>query len=284
MKPKKNVTALPRVATVHDVSCIGRCAQTVILPMLSVLGVQACPLPTALLSTHTGGYEGFTFLDLTEEMDGIRKHWHTLGERFDAVYSGFLGSEKQIETVLSFVEECREANPGCLFLADPVMGDEGKKYKTYTDELCRLTGELVKEADIITPNLTEAYLLLEKPYREMPTEKELDGLLDGLKEMCRGTVFITGVRQGKRIGTVYADADGHKGSYFAVCDRNGYPGTGDVFASMVLAGILRGIPLGVTVEKTCEFIAEASAYTTALGTPVREGLAIEALLHELTLE
>lgn len=171
---------LPRkVAAIHDVSCIGRCAATVILPVLSVCGNQVCPLPTALLSTHTGGYTGFTFLDLTSEMPKIAAHWETLDTVFDAVYSGFLGSADQIEIVRTFAKKAKERNPACLFLADPVMGDDGTTYATYTPEMCRRTRQLIADADIITPNLTEACILLDMPYDRQKTEAE--ALCDGKK-------------------------------------------------------------------------------------------------------
>ena len=272
----------PKVAAIHDVSCIGRCATTVILPVLSACGDQVCPLPTALLSTHTGGYTGFTFLDLTAEMPKIAAHWEALGTAFDAVYSGFLGSADQIETVRAFAEKAKEKNPDCLFLADPVMGDDGNTYATYTPEMCRKTRLLIADADIITPNLTEACILLDRPFRPDLGKTELLAMAKELSALCAGLVLVTGIHRENTVGVLYYDKkSGIHGEYFTPRDPNNYPGTGDIFASVVLAGALAGLAPEISVKKACDFIYHASRYTTSLGTPVREGLAIEPLLGEL---
>ena len=152
----------PRVAAIHDMSGFGRCSLTVAIPVLSAMGVQCCPLPTAFLSTHTGGFTGFTFLDMTEEMPKIAAHWQSLNLRFDAIYSGFLASERQIGIVSDFVRTFRR--PDTLVVIDPVMGDDGKAYQTYTPALCSGMARLAELADVITPNLTEAAFLLGRSY------------------------------------------------------------------------------------------------------------------------
>lgn len=282
-----SISPPPKIAAVHDISCIGRCACTVIIPVLSALGVQVCPLPTALLSTHTGGYEGFTFMDLSDEMKKISAHWDSIDTVFDAVYSGFLGSANQIETVREFVNNCKAKKPECIFLADPVMGDDGEKYATYTDEMCRLTKKLVSGAHVITPNVTEACILLDEPYRK---DFSSDKLCEMGKELCAigaENVIITGIHRGDEVGAVYyisgAGASGTDkfGEYFTKRDPNNYPGAGDIFSSMILAGVLKGMPLAKTVKNACDFIYSASGYTTLLGTPIREGLAIEPLMGQL---
>ena len=159
----------PRVAAIHDLSGFGRCSLTVAIPVLSAMGVQCCPLPTAVLSTHTGGFEGYTFRDLTEEMAAAAAHWKALDLRFDAVYSGFLGSERQIGLVRQFLRDFRR--PGTLAVVDPVMGDFGRVYETYTPAMCRRMADLTAEADVITPNLTEAALLLGVPYESLPRDE-----------------------------------------------------------------------------------------------------------------
>ena len=153
----------PKVAAIHDLSCFGRCALTVIIPTLSALGSQTVPIPTALLSTHTGGFENMFFADLSREMDEISNHFSSLGMEFDAVYSGFLGSEAQIGRVSSFIDKF--AKKGAPILVDPVMGDDGVLYSTYTKELGMGMRQLVQKADIITPNYTEACFLTETEYR-----------------------------------------------------------------------------------------------------------------------
>lgn len=271
-----------KIAAVHDISCIGRCAQTVIIPVLSAMGVQVCPLPTALLSTHTGGYTGFTFLDLTTEMNSITNHWDKLGTTFDAVYSGFLGSAEQIHSVYDFALKCKNNNPDCIFLADPVMGDDGNKYATYTDEMCRLTKKLVSCADIITPNITEACLLLDIPYKTDFSDNEIRNMLISLSEIGSESVIITGIHRINKVGAAYySKKNSAFGEYFTKSDPNNYPGAGDIFSSIVLASFLQKQTLRNSVAKACDFILHASEYTTSLATPIREGLAIEALLSDL---
>ncbi len=281
-KYAQSVGHVPRVAAIHDISCIGRCAGTVILPVLSVCGVQACPLPTALLSTHTGGYTGFTFLDLTNELPRIAAHWDTLGETFAAVYSGFLGSADQIELVRAFAADCKKKEPHCLFLADPVMGDDGACYATYTGEMCQKTRELVKDADIITPNVTEACILLDIPYRTDFSNEELERMTKALSNLSAGLVVMTGIHRDDRVGVMYYErAMETPGTYFTLRDPNNYPGTGDVFASILLAGLLAGKTAPESVKWACDFIYETACFTTSLHTPVREGLAIEPCLGKL---
>ena len=160
----------PRVAAIHDISGFGRCSLTVALPILSAMGIQCCPLLTASLSTHTGGFEGFTFLDMTDEMPKVAAHWKQLGLSFQALYSGFLGSERQIGIVEDFIRDFRA--PGTTVVVDPVMGDHGKVYQTYTPAMCAGTAHLAAQADVITPNLTEAALLLDIPYEALPSGED----------------------------------------------------------------------------------------------------------------
>lgn len=167
----------PRVAAIHDMSGFGRCSLTVAIPVLSAMGVQCCPLPTAFLSTHTGGFTGFTFLDMTEEMPKVAAHWQELALRFHAIYSGFLASERQIGIVSDFIRTFRRSDT--LVVIDPVMGDDGKAYQTYTSALCSGMTHLAELADVITPNLTEAAFLLGRPYDQLPQEEA------GLQELVR---------------------------------------------------------------------------------------------------
>ena len=277
----------PKVAAVHDLSCVGRCALTVVIPILSAQGIQVCPLPTAVLSTHTGGYDNFTFLDLTDEMPKIVKHWESIGERFDAVYSGFLGSAGQIRLVLDFVSYVRRTNPNALFLADPVMGDDGEKYATYTDEMCRLTARLADEADIVTPNLTEVAILLGAPYKENPTDGEIEDMLKKLSHCGKKSVVITGIVPGSSeknlIGAAYFDRDtGEFGKYFTERVSRSYPGTGEVFTSVLLGKLMgENKALSEAVRDACEFVHAAVLETSKTETPVRAGVHFEPLLKKL---
>ena len=156
----------PRVAAIHDMSGFGRCSLTIVLPVLSAMGIQCCPLPTAFLSTHTSGFQGFTFLDMTDEMSRVAAHWKALDLDFQAIYSGFLGSGRQIGIVEGFLRDFRKADT--LVVVDPVMGDHGRVYQTYTPAMCAGMARLAERADVITPNLTEAALMLGVPYEALP--------------------------------------------------------------------------------------------------------------------
>lgn len=279
-------TPVPKkVMTVHDVSCFGRCAHTVIIPVMSALGVQTVPLPTALLSTHTGGFDGFTFLDLTDQMAKIHAHWEDLGIAFDGVYTGFLGSEQQIGAVKTIAEKTKADNPSALFLADPVMGDDGEKYKTYTSSMCLLTRELLKDADIITPNLTEACILTDTPYKAHFDDGELASLLDRLSALTHGSIVITGIcGVGKNSGliyTVFRDSSVSFGKVAAKYIDANYPGTGDVFSSVLMSRLLYGNPLKESIELAGNLVSAISEYTFDCGTPIREGLLTEAFLPVL---
>lgn len=274
----------PKVAAIHDLSCFGRCALTVIIPTLSALGVQTVPIPTALLSTHTGGFENMFFADLSREMDGISSHFSELGISFDAIYSGFLGSVAQIGRVSDFID--RFAKKDAPILVDPVMGDDGALYSTYTKELGEGMRHLVQKADIITPNYTEACFLTGTEYR--PTDKmsrdeivELaHSLIKKLLRFGQKKIAVTGFESADSVLTLGVDSDGiftderpkHSASY---------PGTGDVFASVLLGSILNGESFKDSVHKACGFTAEVIEYTMQFPTPHREGVMLEPCLKHL---
>ena len=184
----------PRIAAIQDISGFGRCSTTVVLPVLAAMGGECCPLLTACLSAHTAfpASEKATFLDLTGQMAGTAAHWAELGVTFDAIYSGFLGSAGQIGLIEDFYRQFRRE--GTLVLVDPVMGDHGKPYRTYTPELCGRMRDLAAQADVITPNLTEAALLLEEDYADLPRDEEgLRAWLERLSLDGRRSVVLTGV-------------------------------------------------------------------------------------------
>ncbi|MBW2592766.1 MAG: pyridoxamine kinase, partial [Deltaproteobacteria bacterium] len=162
---------VPKVAAIHDLSGFGRASLTVVIPVLSTMGVQACPLPTAVLSTHTGGFKNYHFVDMTEDMVRMIDHWKALDIAFDAIYSGFLGSPRQVNIVIDFIKSF--ARPEQLVVVDPVIGDNGKPYKTMGSEMIRQMRLLASKADIITPNFTEAAFLLDEPYPESIEEKQV---------------------------------------------------------------------------------------------------------------
>lgn len=284
---KKNQFIRPRrILAVHDLSCFGRCALTVIIPTLSSMGHQVIPLPTALLSTHTGGFDGIHFLDLTEHMMPIAEHFDALGIEFDAVYTGFLGSADQVDIVKKIIARSRKSKSRPIVLIDPVMGDDGVLYSTYTPELVSGMRRLCRDADIITPNLTEACFLTGIEHRDTSAMTESDiskytnELFAALRELCDGDIVITGIvlPDGNILTAAY---DGHE----VFCVENEhlpaiYPGTGDIFASVILGDILNGKSFFEAVEAACSLVSESISETLPLNEPKRDGVAIERLLKK----
>lgn len=279
----------PRVAAIHDLSCLGRCALTVILPTLSVMGYQVVPLPTALLSTHTGGFTDLHFRDLTRDMEQISEHFSRLNTSFRAIYSGFLGSEEQIETVSRFIDRFGktpdESGERPLVVIDPVMGDEGKLYSTYTHELMRGMRTLAHKADLLTPNLTEACFLTDTAYRsteKLETEEAMNfvgGLLDKLETLGCDRIVITGIPLSD--GTLANLGKNTDGSRFLVrkeLQKRSYPGTGDIFASVLTGELLRSQDFEAACERAADFTAELIRLSTPINTPTRNGVALESHL------
>ena len=274
---------IPRVAAVHDLSGFGRCSLTVAIPILSAMGVQCCPLPTAFLSTHTGDFEGYTFLDLTDEMEKAAAHWKSLDLKFQSVYSGFLGSEHQIEVVEQFIRDFRGKDT--IIVVDPVMGDQGIVYKTYTPAMCEGMKRLAASADVITPNLTEAALLLDIPYTEMPTDEEgLRNIVARLSLEGQRSVVLTGFSSHPDLtGALCYDAVSEETSAVQVerVNREFY-GTGDVFTSVLTGALVKGSPLKDAASQAVGFVLECARLTAQNQLPLREGVDFEPLLGLLT--
>lgn len=278
-----------RVLAIHDLSCFGRCALTVIIPALSTMGICTVPLPTALLSTHTGGFTDLAFLDLSDTMDPALTHYKSLGLSFDAIYTGFLGSSGQIDTVAQAIDMFSE---GALVLVDPVMGDDGKVYSTYTSEMCRRMRELCRKASIITPNLTEAYLLCDEEYRDT-SEMPADDALEEAERLRTKLTMLYGTERIALTGIELADGQIATVSYDSRCPTKesvhtihriecGYPGTGDLFASVLLGKLLSKESFHSAVDFACRIVAEMIADTAKYDTPRREGLRLEKNLSRLT--
>lgn len=274
----------PRVAAVHDLSGLGRCSLSVVLPVLSAMGAQCCPLPTAVLSAHTAfpASEQASFLDLTAEMGQSVRHWQELRVHFDAIYSGFLGSVAQIGVLRQLIDSFRQKET--LVLVDPVMGDHGKRYRTYTPDMCAQMKELAERADIITPNLTEAALLLEEPYSAVPTSQAgMEQWLARLSKNGERSVVVTGVSfaPGMVGAGCFDRARGKIRFAMARQEEGQFSGTGDLFASVVLGALLRGETLEQGVARSVDFIQHCVSHTLAAGTPVLDGVQFEPLLREL---
>ena len=285
------LTRVPRVAAIHDLSCFGRCALTVIMPTLSVMGLQCIPLPTALFSTHTGGFHDMHFVDLSDSMEGIADHFETIPLSFDAIYSGFLGSARQIGIVSDFIDRFRSGEgKHARVLVDPVMGDDGRLYSTYTEELQAGMRRLCEKADIITPNLTEACFLTGTPWRDttVMTAAEAEAfageLARKMSDFGASQIVITGIPCGDDIGTYGLDVTKETdGTFFhrAVRQPKSFPGTGDIFASVLLGALMRGDDLYTATRAAVDFVGEVIAYSQNCGEPTRDGVLLEPLLGKL---
>ena len=274
----------PEVAVIQDLSGFGRCSATIALPVLAAMGNRCETLLTAYLSAHTAypSSDRAVFLDLTDEMTRCSDHWAQLGASFEAIYSGFLGSERQIDVLRAFIARFRR--PNTLVLVDPVMGDHGKPYSTYTPALCQRMGALAEQADIITPNLTEAALLLEEPYEAVPSgEAGMAAWLERLSLGGRRSVVITGVSLSNgEVGAGCWDRETGRVSFSLTRQEPAhFPGTGDLFASVLLGSLLKGAPLPQSMERAVSFVQTCAAATLELGTPILDGVQFEPLLHLL---
>ena len=274
----------PRAAAIHDMSGIGRCSLTVILPVLSAMGCQCNPLLTAYLSAHTAfpASEHAVFLDLTDQMDQTAAHWAELGVAPDAIYSGFLGSERQIGLLQTAI--CRFRRKSTLVLVDPVMGDHGRAYRTCTPPLCARMGELAAQADVITPNLTEAALLLGETYQAQPDRDTVRSWLERLSLDGHRSVVLTGVPAGAdQVGVASLDhSTGSMELALTHREHGSFPGTGDLFAAVLLGGLLRQTSLGQAAANAAAFVRQCVSHTLALSTPPLEGVEFECLLGLLT--
>lgn len=270
----------PRIAAIHDLSCFGRCSLTIALPVLSAMGCQCCPLPTALLSAHTG-FPGNTFLDLTVEMGRIADHWAAMDLQFDAIYSGFLGSADQVDTVARFFDTFKKS--GTAVIVDPVMGDHGTAYRTCTPDLCRGMRVLAENSDVITPNLTEAALLLDRPYEEI-RQADAYEVVRRLSLGGRRSVVLTGYSsEPGQTGVLCFDRDsGESKAVQTPREPQDFSGTGDLFASVLAGGVARGVPLFQAAQAAADFVRDCIARTLAEGLTEQDGVDFEPLLGQLT--
>lgn len=272
---------VPRLAMINDIAGFGRCSTTVSLPVISVMKVQVCPVPTSVLSNHLG-FPLCHFDDYTSHMRDYIKVWNELGLTFDGLYCGFLGNEEQIDIVREFVKMFRPP----LFLLDPVMGDHGRAYSSITETHVQKMKELLPLADIITPNITEACLLTGTPWKDGEwTMQELSGLCERLASLClkdsvSASIVITGIRQGDFLVNFLWD----DGVYITVASPiagASRPGTGDIFASILAADAVRGETLLSSVQKAANFVGLCIAGSEKAGTPVQEGVVFEKYLAAL---
>ncbi len=271
-----------RIAAIHDLSGIGRTSLMAVIPILSTMGFNVCPLPTAILSNHSQ-YPDFSFLDLTEEMPRIIDQWEKLGVNFDAIYTGYMGSPRQIEIVCGFIERFRTADT--LVVVDPVLGDNGHLYSKMTQEMVEEMRRLACRADVLTPNLTEAFALLDRPYKTDCTTEELKDLIAELSEMGPDTVIITGVPVPGQSGltSVIARSKSDLRTWKVTCPYlpAHYPGTGDSFTSVITGSLLQGDSLPIALDRAAQFILQGIRSTFGYRMDNRDGILLERVLPNL---
>lgn len=243
---------MKRIITVQDISCVGKCSLTVALPVISAMGVEACVLPTAVLSTHTA-FKGFTFRDLTGDIASIANHWKQEKIGFDAIYTGYLGSFEQIELMQTFIKDF--AGGGTRVIVDPCMGDNGSLYSGFTKDFAAAMAGLCSKADVIVPNLTEASFMLGIPYVAQDYTKDyIEDLLKKLSELGARKIVLKGVSfDDKKLGIVTYDSQTEKITwYFHEKMPQNFHGTGDIFASVLTGALVRDF----TIEKACRIAAD----------------------------
>lgn len=247
---------LKRIVTIQDISCFGKCSSTVALPLISAMGVETAVIPTAVLSTHTGGFTGYTFRDLTADIPKIAAHWNNLKLHFDGIYTGYLGSREQVQIIAEFFDTFR--SDSTTIVVDPVMGDAGKLYAGFTSDFVLEMRKLCRKADVITPNLTEVSLLLDTPYPETYTEADIQSYLRRLTELGCSTAVITGVRYDEEHhgASAYDSKTGQFYSAFQEHVPEQMHGTGDIFASVLTGALVRGASLQEALSIAIRFTVD----------------------------
>lgn len=285
---------MKKIAVINDLSGLGKCSLTAAIPVISVMGLQAVPFPTAVLSNQTG-YASYFYDDYTDRLDNIAEEWKKIGFAPDGIYTGFLAGEAQAEKIQGFLNGF--AKEDTKILTDPILGDNGKAHGFYTEKLCECMRSLVKRAHVITPNLTEAMLLLlgkeetETQWKVLEKEGEEAFLRAAetygkrlLKEYALQTVVITGVEHRKEkqtyMGNLVCEAK-ENAWVFSKKEGGSYSGTGDLFASVLSAGLAKGLPMKDCAEKAARFLEKALRQTVKEGTERNEGVCFEPYLKEL---
>ena len=271
-----------RVAAIHDLSGFGRASLTVVFPILSTMGIQVCPLPTAVLSTHSK-FDDYHFVDLTDHLPQMIRHWKDLGLSFDAVYSGFLGSHRQIAIVTDFIDHFRRQDQ--LVVVDPVLGDDGRLYGPLALDMVAEMRALITHADLITPNLTEAALLLGEDYNPRASVDTVKDWAVRLADRGPQIVIVTSVHeggQGKETAVVaYNRRDGRFWKVRCGYLPAEYPGTGDAFASVIVGCLLQGDSLPIALDRAVQFISLGVRATFGYDYDTRQGILLERVLGSL---
>ncbi len=273
-----------KVVAVHDLSGMGRVSLMAVIPILSSMGLQVCPLPTAILSNHTQ-YPTYSFLDLTEEMKNIIAKWKELDFRFDAFYTGYLGSPQQAQIVEDFIRRFRR--PADLVVVDPVMGDNGSLYKGITEDMVTEMKKLICIADIITPNMTELFRLLDMPFQDRISDKDLKAALKELSDKGPGIVIATSVpvKDDPHSTSVYAYNRFGNRYWKVTCPYlpAHYPGTGDTFTSVITGSLMQGDSLPIALDRATQFILQGIRSTFGYEYDNMEGIMLEKVLPNLSM-
>lgn len=268
-----------KIAVINDFSGFGRCSIAVSLPIISALKIQCCPLPTSIFSNHTG-FESFYYTDFTGHMDSYMKEWAKLDLCFNGILTGFLGSPEQISIVKKFLEHFKTSNT--LTVVDPVMGDYGNLYPTYSSKLAEQMNSLVRYADILTPNLTEACILTKTQYHPDMDRDELTKICETLCQMGPQKIVISGLERGDNLENFVYEAGSEP---IQILEHQVGPcrsGTGDVFSSIIAADVVNGIPFTDSVQHASSFIARVLRRTAELRLPETDGICFEEYLTEIS--
>lgn len=271
-----------RVAAIHDISGIGKCSLTVAIPILSVAGIECCALPTAVLSNHTGGFKNFTFRDLTDDILPTVNRWQEERISFDCIYSGYLGCIQQVDILMKAINILSGSET--LVVVDPVMGDNGSLYKSFSPDFPSKMAELCKMADVITPNLTEACLILNEDYRQAPFTKEyIENLLYRLADFCKKAVVLTGVCfDDGTLGAAALEVESGKISYSFGSKISGmHHGTGDIFSSVLVSALVFGKSLQEAIDIAVKFTHLSIENTEKFLPELWYGVNFEGVLKEL---
>lgn len=271
-----------RVLTMQDLSCLGKCSAAAALPTLSVMGLECVLLPTAVLSAHTA-FPGGTKLDLTGELPGILAHWSAQALTFDGIYFGYLASCRQVALAESVLD--RFASPGTRVVLDPVMGDGGRLYAGFDDTRVAAMGQLCRRAEVLLPNLTEAALLLGRPYDGAPSPQAAEALLEGLLALGPETVILTGVPGPDNTLGVFGQTRGQQPfSYFHCRAARSFSGTGDLFASVFTGSLLSGGTPEQAAKRAADFVLGCILRTLAMPDSRWYGVCFEPELFRLAPE
>ncbi len=274
---------MKKVMAIHDLSCYGRASLTTIIPIMSAMEIQVCPMPTAILSTHTGGFGKPAMIDLSNFLNEGRQHWKKINLDVQCIYTGYLGNSEQSKIIKDIVKDFKKKET--LFIVDPVLGDDGVLYSSLDNDMVVAMRELVKIADLITPNITEVALLLEKSFEEINDPIKIESCLYELVNLGAKMVVITSAPSLK--GSDYLDTisyNSYKNEFTRVSIKKinkSYPGTGDAFASVLIGKFINGISLGESAKFASEYIGKSVELSSNYDYEAKEGILLEKTLNLL---